>query len=140
MSNVNKAIILGRVGKDPDTRYLPNGDVVSSLAIATEEKWVDKQTGEQKKQTEWHNITFFRRLAETVEKYVKKGDLLYVEGKIKTTKKEGENGSSTYYTKIVADSMQMLGGRPDKHQDEPKPTDNKANGDAFMDFQDDIPF
>ncbi len=113
MNGVNKVILIGHVGKDPEVRYLEGGVAVARFSIATTESYKNKE-GNKIDQTEWHNITAWRQLAETIEKYVKKGQLLYIEGKIRTrTVGEGENRK--YYTDIIADQMQMLGGKREEH-------------------------
>jgi single-strand DNA-binding protein len=104
---VNKVIVVGNVGKDPETRYMPNGEAVTNLTIATSESWKDKNTGEQKELTEWHRVTFYRRLAEVVAEYVKKGSKLYVEGSLRTRSWE-QDGVKRYTTEIIANEMQML--------------------------------
>lgn len=111
MSSVNKAIIIGHLGRDPETRYLPNGDAVTNIAVATSEQWKDKNTGEKKEQTEWHRVTFYRKLAEIAGQYLSKGSLVYLEGKLQTRKWTDKDGVERYTTEIVADSMQMLGPR-----------------------------
>lgn len=110
---INKAIIVGRLGNDPDTRYLPNGDAVCNISVATSESWTDKNTGQLQERTEWHRITAFRRLAEIMGQYLRKGSQVYIEGKIQTRKWQAQDGSDRYSTEIIADQMQMLGGRPD---------------------------
>jgi single-strand DNA-binding protein len=110
MSSVNKVIILGRVGKDPEVREVSSGVKVANFSIATSEKWKDKTTGEQKEQTEWHNCQAWRGLAEVIGKYVKKGDMIYVDGKMKTRKYE-KDGVTHYATDIIVDNMTMCGGK-----------------------------
>jgi single-strand DNA-binding protein len=107
---VNKVILVGNVGKDPETRYMPNGDAVTNVTLATSESWKDKNTGEQKELTEWHRITFYRKLAEIVAEYVKKGSKLYVEGALRTRSWE-QDGVKRYATEIIASEMQMLDGK-----------------------------
>jgi len=107
---INKVILVGTCGKDPDTRYTPSGSAVSNISIATNEQWTDKQTGQKQERTEWHNVVFFGRLAEIVGEYLKKGSQVYIEGKLKTDSYE-KDGTTRYSTKIVANEMQMLGGR-----------------------------
>jgi single-strand DNA-binding protein len=107
---VNKVILVGNVGKDPETRYMPNGEAVTNLTLATSESWKDKNTGEQKELTEWHRVTFYRRLAEIVAEYVKKGSKLYVEGALRTRSWE-QDGVKRYTTEIIANEMQMLDGK-----------------------------
>ena len=107
---VNKVILVGNVGKDPETRYMPNGDAVTNVTLATSESWKDKNTGEQKELTEWHRITFYRKLAEIVAEYVKKGSKLYVEDALHTRSWE-QDGVKRYATEIIASEMQMLDGK-----------------------------
>lgn len=111
MASVNKVIIVGNVGRDPETRYLPSGDAVTNLSIATSDRYKDKQTGEMKETTEWHRIAFFGKLAEIAGQYLKKGSQVYVEGSLRTRKWTDQSGQEKYSTEIVASSMQMLGGR-----------------------------
>lgn len=108
---LNKAQIIGRVGKDPEVRYLPSGEAVANFSLATSEKWKDKATGEPREETEWHRISTFGRLAEIVGEYVKKGALVYVDGKIKTRKYTDKDGSEKYSVEIRANEMKMLSGR-----------------------------
>ncbi|HSH83761.1 MAG TPA: single-stranded DNA-binding protein [Guyparkeria sp.] len=108
---VNKAIIIGNLGADPEVRYLPSGGQVANINVATTEQWRDKATGENRENTEWHRIVFFGRLAEIVGEYLKKGNQVYVEGRIQTRKWQGQDGQDRYTTEIVANEMQMLGGR-----------------------------
>lgn len=109
MSGVNKVILVGRLGKDPEVRHLENGATVANFSIATSETYKDRNTGEKREQTEWHNIVLWRGLAEVVEKYVKKGDMIYVEGKLRTRSWE-KDGVTRYTTEVVGDNMTMLGG------------------------------
>lgn len=109
---INKVILVGNLGKDPETRSLPSGEAVANVTIATSESWKDKATGEQKDKTEWHNVVFFRRLAEIAGQYLKKGSQVYIEGKLRTRKWQDKEGKDRYTTEIVADEMQMLGGKP----------------------------
>ncbi|MDP1586312.1 MAG: single-stranded DNA-binding protein [Prosthecobacter sp.] len=108
---VNKVVLVGNLGKDPELRYLPSGGAVASLTIATSESWKDKATGEQKEQTEWHRVVMFNRLAEVAGEYLKKGAQVYIEGKLQTRKWQDKQGQDKYTTEIVAGEMQMLGGR-----------------------------
>jgi len=108
---VNKVILIGNLGKDPDVRYMPNGNAVANVTIATSESWKDKNTGEMQERTEWHRVVFFRRLAEVVGEYVKKGSKIYVEGRLQTRKWQDQGGQDRYTTEIVADQMQMLDSR-----------------------------
>ena len=107
---INKVILVGNVGQDPETRYMPNGGAVTNLSIATSETWKDKNSGEQQERTEWHRVVFYQRLAEIVAEYVKKGSKLYVEGSLRTRSWE-QDGVKRYATEIIADQMQMLDGR-----------------------------
>lgn len=111
MASVNKVIIVGNLGRDPETRYMPNGEAVTNIAVATTESWKDKNTGEKKELTEWHRITFYRKLAEIAGQYLKKGSQIYVEGRLQTRKWTDKDGVERYTTEIIADTMQMLGSR-----------------------------
>ena len=111
MASVNKVIIVGNLGRDPETRYMPSGDAMTNIAVATTDKWKDKATGEQKEATEWHRVAFFGKLAEIAGQYLKKGSQVYVEGKLRTRKWTDKGGIEKYSTEIIADSMQMLGSR-----------------------------
>lgn len=108
---VNKVILVGNCGKDPETKYMPSGGAVTNVSIATSESWKDKQTGETKERTEWHNIVFFNRLAEIVGEYVRKGSQIYIEGALRTRKWQDKSGQDRYTTEVVASEMQMLGSR-----------------------------
>ena len=108
---INKVIIVGNLGNDPETRYMPSGDAVTNISVATSESWKDKQTGEQKEKTEWHKVVMFRRLGEIAAEYLRKGSQVYIEGKLRTNKWQDKNGNDRYTTEIIADEMQMLGGR-----------------------------
>lgn len=154
MASVNKVILVGNLGADPEMRYLPSGDAVANIRIATTDRYKDKATGEMKEVTEWHSVSFFGRLAEIVGEYLKKGSSVYVEGKLKTRKWQAQDGTDRYSTGIVADSMQMLGGtkRDGAGQDEgagnPSPGAARggrkqqapASGGGFDEMDDDIPF
>lgn len=111
MASVNKVIVVGNLGRDPETRYMPSGDAMTNIAVATTDKWKDKTTGEQKEATEWHRIAFFGKLAEIAGQYLKKGSQVYIEGKLRTRKWTDKDGIEKYTTEIIADSMQMLGSR-----------------------------
>ena len=111
MASVNKVIIVGNLGRDPEIRYMPSGDAIANIAVATSYKSKDRNTGEQKELTEWHRISFFGRLAEIVGQYLKKGSSVYVEGRLQTRKYTDKDGVEKYATDIVAENMQMLGGR-----------------------------
>ncbi|WP_250450224.1 single-stranded DNA-binding protein [Caballeronia sp. ATUFL_M2_KS44] len=111
MASVNKVILVGNLGADPETRYLPSGDAVANIRLATTDRYKDKASGEMKELTEWHRVSFFGRLAEIVNEYLKKGSSVYIEGRIRTRKWTDQSGQERYSTEIVADQMQMLGGR-----------------------------
>ena len=144
---INKVIIVGNLGNDPETRYMPSGSAVTNLTVATNESWKDKATGEQKDRTEWHKVAMFNRLAEIAAEYLRKGSQVYIEGKLRTRKWQDKNGQDRWTTEIIADEMQMLGGRGgsgggsapmSSGQDSgPPSTPPKAGPD---DFDDDIPF
>jgi single-strand DNA-binding protein len=154
MASVNKVIIVGNLGADPETRYTPGGDAVTNIRVATTDKWKDKASGEMKEATEWHRIAFFGRLAEVAGEYLKKGSQVYVEGSLRTRKWQDKDGQDRYSTDIRADVMQMLGrregggaprdegaprGGESKGGGEPKPAQKKPAG-KFDDMEDDIPF
>lgn len=111
MASINKVIIVGNLGRDPETRYMPSGDAMTNIAVATTDKWKDKTSGEQKEATEWHRIAFFGKLAEIAGQYLKKGSQVYIEGKLRTRKWTDKEGVEKYTTEIIADTMQMLGSR-----------------------------
>jgi single-strand DNA-binding protein len=141
---INKVILVATVGKDPEVKYMPSGGAVVNLTAATNESWKDKQTGEKKERTEWHRLTFYNRLAEIVGEYVRKGQQIYIEGRLRTRDYEKE-GQKHYVTEIMVDEMQMLGGRGgagDRMRDEaPSRAPAAAAEPAGGDFQDDdIPF
>lgn len=164
MASVNKVIIVGNLGRDPETRYMPNGDAVTNIAVATTESWKDKNSGEKKELTEWHRITFYRKLAEIAGQYLKKGSQIYVEGRLQTRKWTDKEGVERYTTEIIADTMQMLGSRQgmgggaamdDDYGSAPTPRQNAGAGGGsggnpsrgtsrpapnFSDMDDDIPF
>ena len=134
MASVNKVIIVGNLGKDPETKYLPSGDAVTNFTVATTESWKDKATQEKKELTEWHRISTFGKLAEICGEYLKKGSQVYIEGKIQTRKWQDKEGNDRYSTEIKADQMRMLGSKP--QDDAPAP---KKTGGTFDDMDDDIP-
>ncbi len=111
MASVNKVILVGNLGRDPETRYSPDGAAICNVSIATTSQWKDKASGERKEETEWHRVTFYGRLAEIAGEYLKKGRSVYVEGRLKTRKYKDKEGIEKYATDIIADQMQMLGGR-----------------------------
>ncbi len=140
MASVNKVIIVGNLGKDPETRYSQSGDAITSITVATTDKWKDKSTGEQKESTEWHRVSFFGKLAEIAGQYLKKGSQVYVEGKLKTRKYTDKDGVEKYSTEINADQLQMLGSRPaESAPAKPQPRQRQAAM-ADADMNDDIPF
>jgi single-strand DNA-binding protein len=153
MASVNKVIIVGNLGADPETRYTPGGDAVTNIRVATTDKWKDKASGEMKEATEWHRISFFGRLAEVAGEYLKKGSQIYVEGSLRTRKWQDKDGQDRYSTDIRGDVMQMLGRREGggaprdegaprgeaKAGGEAKPAQKKPAG-KFDDMEDDIPF
>ena len=130
MNGVNKAIIVGTLGNEPETRYANNGNAITNISIATNEKWKDKQSGEMQEKTEWHRVCAFGKLAEIMGEYLHKGSQVYIEGKIETTKYQDKSGVDKYSTQIIANQMQMLGGR-----DAVEPQSTPSN-----DFDDDVPF
>jgi single-strand DNA-binding protein len=158
MASVNKVILVGNLGRDPETRYMPDGGAVTNVSIATTETWKDKTSGEKQEKTEWHRVAFFGKLAEIAGEYLKKGSQVYVEGRLQTREWE-KDGVKRYTTEIIADRMQMLGSRQgmgggDRDRDAggggggggerpaaaAKPAASKGAGSKFDDFEDDIPF
>ena len=151
--SVNKVILVGRLGKDPETRYMPNGEAVTNATLATSENWKDK-SGEKQEKTEWHNLTFYRRLAEIAGEYLKKGSMIYVEGKLATRKWQDKEGKDRYTTDIIVNEMQMLSSKSSSGNFDmvdnaaasssagapatSKPAPVKSGG--FDNFDDDIPF
>jgi single-strand DNA-binding protein len=156
MASVNKVILVGNLGRDPETRYMPDGAAITNVSLATASQWKDKNTGEKREETEWHRVAFFGRLAEIAGEYLKKGSQVYIEGRLRTRKWQDKDGQDRYTTEIVADVMQMLGARQGggaPADDEarapratPKPATVKAakepaGGDGGVaDMDDDIPF
>ena len=143
---INKVILVGTVGKDPEMKYMPSGDAIANISIATNDTWKDKNTGEKKEATEWHRVVFFRQLADIVGKYVRKGQQIYIEGSLKTRSWE-KDGQKHYATEIVASDMQMLGSKGDGERTEqsasaPKPAPPKPAPapQSFEDFDDDLQF
>ena len=149
---INKVILVGNLGADPETRYMPSGGAVTNLSIATSETWKDKQTGEQKDRTEWHKVAMFNRLAEIAAEYLRKGSQVYIEGKLRTRKWQDRDGNDRYTTEVIADEMQMLGGRGGGGGSfggasggggmsrDPGPGSAPPRQPAPDDFDDDIPF
>ena len=113
---VNKVILVGNLGQDPDMKYMPNGNAVANITVATSEAWKDKNTGQQQEKTEWHRVVMFRKLGEIAGEYLKKGSKVYIEGKLQTRKWQDSNGQDRYTTEIVADQMQMLDSRGTQEQ------------------------
>ena len=153
MASVNKVIIVGNLGKDPETRYAPSGGAGTNIVVATTETWKDKASGEKREATEWHRVVFFGKLAEIAGQYLKKGSQVYLEGKLKTRKWQDKDAQDRYTTEINADEMKMLGSKGDGQQQEgqrpqqtqqrpPANTQRQPQGQAggFSDMDDDIPF
>ena len=157
MASINKVILVGNLGADPETKYLPSGDAVTNIRVATTDRWKDKASGEMKEATEWHRIAFFGRLAEVAGEYLRKGSQVYIEGRIRTRKWQDKEGQDRYSTEIVGDVMQMLGSR--SGSGEPRPETMRTGGESkggtaaatagagakkpagkFDDMEDDIPF
>ena len=144
---INKVILIGNLGADPEVKFMPSGEAVATLRLATSESWKDKNTGEQVERTEWHRVVLFRRLGEIAGEYLKKGSKVYIEGRLQTRKWQGQDGQDRYTTEIVASDMQMLDSRgggagnfnnqPSSRSDD-QPQAAAAGG--FDDFDDDIPF
>lgn len=144
---INKVIIVGNLGKDPETRYMPSGSAVTNLRIATTEAWKDKTSGEQQERTEWHSVAMFGRLAEIAAEYLRKGSQVYIEGKLRTRKwQDKTDGKDRYTTEIIADEMQMLGGKGGGGASAGAPAParasavNDSGGPPPGDYDDDIPF
>lgn len=146
MASVNKVILVGNLGKDPEVRYMPNGDAVCNFSIATTDSWKDK-AGAKQERTEWHNIVMYRKLAEIAGEYLKQGSPVYLEGRLQTRKWQTKEGQDRYSTEVIADHMQMLGTRGasagggeslDAQSQDNKPSEQKPSG--FDNFEDDIPF
>lgn len=149
---INKVILVGNLGGDPEVRYMPSGGAVTNITVATSEVWKDKQTGEAKERTEWHRVIFFNRLAEIAGEYLKKGSKVYIEGSLRTRKWQDNSGQDRYTTEIVASEMQMLDSMPasterqanqaGQQRSQPRPSNQQPQQQppAFDDFDDDIPF
>lgn len=120
MSGVNKVILIGRLGRDPEIKYLPSGGAVTNFGIATSESWKDKSSGQRQERTEWHSIVIFNKLAEIAGEYLRKGSLVYIEGSLRTRKWQAQDGSDRYSTEIVASVMQILDGKTEPSQSESK--------------------
>jgi single-strand DNA-binding protein len=138
VSDLNRVMIIGRLGKDPETRFMPNGKAVTNFSVATSEKW--KKDGEKQERTEWHNVVAFEKLAEICAEYLRKGSQVYVEGKLQTRKWQDKEGKDRYTTEIVASGMQMLGSRPQQQRQESPSSEPAAGDDSSGDWSDDIPF
>lgn len=146
---INKVILIGNLGADPEVRYMPSGGAVANITVATSENWKDKQTGEQQERTEWHRVVFFNRLAEIVGEYLRKGSKVYVEGSLRTRKWQDQNNVERFTTEIVAAEMQMLDSRggaggsapmPQSSRQAPIQQEAPANAMGNEEFDDDIPF
>jgi single-strand DNA-binding protein len=148
---INKVILVGNLGQDPETRYMPSGKAVTNLRIATSESWKDRQTGEQREQTEWHSVVMYDRLVEIAAEYLRKGSQVYIEGKLRTRKWQDKEGRDRYTTEVQANEMQMLGGRQGsgpgtESRSEPRAAQaerggySKAEESSGEGFDDDIPF
>ncbi len=143
MAGVNKAIIVGNLGNDPEIRYSANGNAIASISVATSDRWKDKNTGEQQERTEWHRVKLFGRLAELAGEYLKKGSQVYIEGRIQTSKYQDKDGNDRWSTEIVAREMTFLGGRGGgggDSQDAPSASPPQRDSAPSGDFDDDIPF
>ena len=152
MASINKVILVGNLGQDPEVKYMPSGGAVTNISIATTDTWKDKATGEKKENTEWHRVVFFNRLAEIVGEYLRKGSQVYIEGNLRTRKWQDQSGQDRYSTEIVAREMQMLGSRaggssdfaPPQQGSSQKPPQQQEPQSAppqnFDNFDDDIPF
>jgi len=158
MASVNKVILIGNLGRDPETRYMPNGEAVTNVTLATTETWKDRTSGERQEKTEWHRVTFYRRLAEIAGEYLKKGSQVYVEGRLETRKWTDKEGKDRYTTEIIAGEMRMLGSRAgggtpsydageDSGAGRPAAKSSAAGGkpaakapSSISDMDDDIPF
>ncbi|EOC5825794.1 single-stranded DNA-binding protein [Cronobacter sakazakii] len=146
---VNKVILVGNLGQDPEVRYMPNGGAVTSLRLATSESWPDKQTGEMKEVTEWHSVVLYGKLAEVAGEYLRKGSQIYIEGQLRTRKWQDQSGQDRYSTEVVVNvggTMQMLGGKQQSDQPKQQSQTTKQKPPSQqssvppMDFDDDIPF
>ncbi len=149
---VNKVILVGNLGQDPEVKYMPSGQAVCNISIATTDSWSDKTSGEKQERTEWHRVVFFRRLAEIAGEYLRKGSQVYIEGRLQTRKWQDQSGADKYTTEIIANEMQMLGGRgggasgggfeapPAADQGMGSSSPAKAAPSTADDFDDDIPF
>jgi single-strand DNA-binding protein len=139
MASINKVILIGNLGRDPETRYLPDGGAVTNISVATTDVWKDK-SGEKQERTEWHRVAFFGRLAEIAGEYLKKGSPVYIEGRLQTRKWQDKEGQDRYTTEIVANDMKMLGSRGGGAAAEGGAKPQAKKGGAFDQMDDDIPF
>ena len=140
MAGINKVIIVGHLGNDPEMRSMPNGEAVANISVATREAWADKNTGERREVTEWHRIVFYRKLAEICGQYLKKGAQVYIEGRLRTRKWQDQNGQDRYTTEIQGDVMQMLGTRPQSADGANNPQPMPQQDASVNAFDDSIPF
>ncbi len=142
MAGINKVILVGNLGKDPEVRYLEGGTAVANFPIATSETYKDRNSGEKKTITEWHNVVVWRGLAEIAEKYLKKGNQVYIEGKLRTRQWQDKDGNNRYSTEVVGDNMQMLGGKRDDSTPNNSPAANPSEPkiEKGNDAADDLPF
>lgn len=140
MASVNKAILIGNLGKDPDLRYTPSGSAVCSFPIATTEKWRDQQSNEMKEKTEWHNIVLWGKTAEIAKEYLQKGSPVYIEGRIQTRQYEDKEGVKRWFTEIVGQRMQFLGRRGDNQRDDSTPPPPDMASEPMSEEDDDLPF
>lgn len=137
---INKVILIGNLGSDPDVRYLPSGGAVTTIRVATSESWKDRQTGQMQERTEWHRVLFFNKLAEIAGEYLRKGSKIYIEGSLRTRKFQAKDGSDRYVTEIVANEMQMLDTRDSGAPSTNHSSGRGGSGSSADEFDDDIPF
>jgi single-strand DNA-binding protein len=158
MRGVNKVILIGSIGNDPEVKYLPDGSAVTNISVATSDSWKDKNSGQLQQRTEWHRVVFFKKLAEIAGEYLRKGSKVYIEGSLRTRKWQDKDGAERYSTEVVADQMQMLDGKDDSkpqsanaggygagvnglvHEPNPAANRNAQSQPAIDDFDEDIPF
>ena len=139
---LNKVMLIGRLGADPEVRYMPSGDAITTIRLATSRRWRDRNTNERKEETEWHRVVFFGGLAKIAGEYLKKGSQAYVEGRIRTQKWQGQDGQDRFTTEIVANEMIMLDGKPNQSTDynQLPEKQKEQSSSSYDDFDDDIPF
>ena len=140
MSDLNRVMLIGRLGADPERRHMPNGKAVVNIRVATSETWKDRNSGEWLERTEWHSIVAFDKLAEIIAEYLRKGSQVFIEGKLQTRKWQDKEGKDRYTTEIVAQRMQMLGGRPQSERSPRQEREPERLGSDVVEFDDDIPF